>query len=471
MATNRAEQDPERTQGEAAPPPEPAPPLEPAPSPEPAGPPDRAASAPARRRSRGPDGRPVAEHTDRGKRVPPRRTPLFTDRTAVLPLALVWLLTRGLMVVLLLRDNLGIGGVSREVYALYQHWYEVLADRTFPPGDVTWQYPPGAGLVILAPGSASQLLSYFQAFVALALLADAAIAFALLRRGGGGAWLWVAGLPLLLHLPLARYDLFPTALAVFGLLALLAGRNRLGGALAGLGAMVKVWPLLILAGLPRGRPSRRGWTSALLAAGALLLVLLWGYSHVGDFAEQQGGRGLQIESLGGSALALAGLAGWWDGEVRYRFGAFELAGPYTETAAHAALALSAVALGWLLLWRWRSWAWSPATPADAALTAVLLFTVTSRVISPQYLVWLLALAAVCLTCRDSVMRRPALLMAPAAALTSLGYPILYEDVIALGPLGTVVVALRNLVLLAATAVACRRLWLQTVPGPPSLKGL
>ncbi|MCK8676749.1 glycosyltransferase 87 family protein [Streptomyces lichenis] len=462
MATNSAEQDPERT--------------DPGPADDEGAPPELQPGAAGTRvfrrtRRRDADDRPVAEHTDRGKRVPPRRAPLFSDHTSVLPLAVVWLLTRGLMIVLLLRDNLGIGGVSREVYALYQHWYQLLADRTFPPGDVTWQYPPGAGLVILAPGAAPQLLTYFQAFVALALLADAAIAFALVRRGGSGAWLWVGGLPLLLHLPLARYDLFPTALAVFGLLALLSGRTRLGGALAGLGAMVKLWPLLILAGLPRGRPSRRGWSSALLAAGALLAVLVWGYAHVGDFAEQQGGRGLQIESLGGSALALAGLAGWWHGEVRYRYGAFELAGPYTGSAAQLALALSAVALGWLLLWRWRSWAWSPATPADAALTAVLLFTVTSRVISPQYLVWLLALAAVCLTCRDSVMRRPALLMVPAAALTSLGYPIFYEDVIALGPLGTMAVALRNAVLLAAALLACRRLWLQTVPGPPSLKGL
>jgi hypothetical protein len=34
-----------------------------------------------------------------------------------------------------------------------------------------------------------------------------------------------------------------------------------------------------------------------------------------------------------------------------------------------------------------------------------------------------------------------------------------------------VVALRNALLVAAALLSCRRLWAETVPGPPSLKGL
>ncbi|MEU2430563.1 glycosyltransferase 87 family protein [Streptomyces sp. NPDC007861] len=381
-------------------------------------------------------------------------------------LAAVWAVTRLGMLVLLVRDDLGVGGVSREVYVLYAGWYEQLARGVFPYGDTTWQYPPGAAAVFLSPGLLPWL-SYFQAFVALALLADAAVALALARAGGrdagtAGAWLWTCGLPLLLHIPLARYDVQTTALAVLALLALLRPRPRprLGGALAGLGATVKVWPLLTLLGTPRGRPTRTAWTSAAAAAAALLAGLALGFPHTLDFLRQQGDRGVQIESLGGTALHLARLADL-PYHVEYRYGAFEFLGPQVPAVARLSLLLTAAAFGWLLLWRVRARRWTPATPCDAALCAVLLFTVTSRVISPQYLIWLLGLAAVCLTTRRTTQRPAALLLLPAAALSALGYPLLYEDVIASTPAGCTVLVLRNGLLLAAAWLSCRGLWRAT----------
>ncbi|WP_374109163.1 glycosyltransferase 87 family protein [Streptomyces sp. CC228A] len=174
----------------------------------------------------------------------------------------MWLLTRCGMLWLLAHDTLGIGGVGREVHVLYRYWYEQLARGVLPADETAWQYPPGAALVLLAPGAVPGL-TYFQAFVALTLAADAAVALALARARGGdcaaGAWYWTCALPLLLHLPLARYDVLVTALAVGGLLAVRAGPARLGGALVGLGALVKGWPLLALAGTPRGRVTRRSW--------------------------------------------------------------------------------------------------------------------------------------------------------------------------------------------------------------------
>ncbi|MEU7069720.1 glycosyltransferase 87 family protein [Streptomyces narbonensis] len=392
-------------------------------------------------------------------------------RGPTLALAAVWLLTRVGMLLLLLRDDLGIGGVAREV-ELYRHWYGQFASGTFPPGDVTWQYPPGAGLVIMAPGLLPSL-TYFQAFVVLALLADAAITFALARADSEhlthGAWYWVCGLPLLLHLPLARYDVHTTALAVLALLAVNArstGTHQLGGALAGIGAMVKVWPALTLIGTPRGRTTREAWTAAVTAAVALVATLALFFSGSFGFLRMQGNRGIQVESLGGTALALARAAGIWPGRVEFRYGSFEYVGPYASSLGHLALLLTVTVLGWLLLWRVRARRWTPATPLDAAFAAVLLFTVTSRVISPQYMVWLLGLAAVCLTSRRTVMRPAALLLLPAAALSSLAYPVLYAEVLEGAPSGLAVMVVRNALLLAAALLAARRLWTSTVTGPP-----
>ncbi|MER8044191.1 glycosyltransferase 87 family protein [Streptomyces sp. NPDC094032] len=424
---------------------------------------------------------PGAPGTARTESAPPAltRSPFesetFTSATFVtvglgprLALAALWVLTRAGMLYLLHRDNLGIGGVASEVHVLYRHWYGLFAQGTFPPDDATWQYPPGAGLVIMSPGILPWL-TYFQGFVLLTLLADATVAVALARADGArlthGAWYWVLGLPLLLHIPLARYDVQTTALAVLALLALTArspAAHRIGGALAGLGALVKVWPALTLIGTPRGRTTREAWTAAAVTAGVLLLTLTLLFSDALGFLRQQGNRGIQIESLGGTGLAVARAAGLWPGTVQFRYGAYEYVGPYVSTVGHVALLLTVAAFGWLVLWRMRARSWTGATPLDAAFAAVLLFTVTSRVISPQYMIWLLGLAAVCLTSRQTVMRPVALLLLPAAALSSLAYPVLYADVAAGTWTGLTVMVLRNGLLLAAAALAARRLWTGSV---------
>jgi hypothetical protein len=133
------------------------------------------------------------------------------------------------------------------------------------------------------------------------------------------------------------------------------------------------------------------------------------------------------------------------------------------------VALSVGAFGWLLLWRARARRWTEATPLDAALTALLLFVVTSRVISPQYLVWLLGLAAVCLTSRRTTQRPVAWLLLAACPFTFLEFPLLFADVMSFRPLGSVALVIRDLLLLAAALLSCRRLWRGAAarPGPVS----
>ncbi|WP_372345087.1 glycosyltransferase 87 family protein [Streptomyces sp. KL116D] len=393
-------------------------------------------------------------------RAPIHATWVRPGRLARAALPVTWLLTRAAALLLLARDGsapLGVGGVAREVHGLYAHWYGILAHGTFPADDPLWQYPPGAGPVLLAPGLLPWL-SYFQAFVALTLATDALVTYALARgdRDPRGAWLWVAGLPLLLHIPLARYDVQVTAFAVLALLAM-DRAPRAAGFLAACGALVKVWPALTLLGAPRGRTTRQAWGSALVSAAALLLVLALAFRSPFSFLREQGGRGVQIESLGGTALMLARRFGW-PGQVRYQYGAMEFTGPYVHVVATASLALTAAAFGLLLWWRVRCRAYSAATPFDAALCAVLMFTVTSRVISPQYLIWLLGLAAVCLTSTYTTQRTVALLVVAAAGVSALAYPVLYEDVMAGTWTGCAVMAVRNALLLGGVFVSFRSLW-------------
>jgi len=404
--------------------------------------------------------------------------PLTTRR--LLGLAAAWLATRALMLWLLVHDAAPpLGGipVAREVWRLYRGWAGVLAEGTFPVDDKLWQYPPGAGPVLVSP-TLLPGLDYLQAFVLLTLAADALILAALARAGTRqgrtllGAALWTLGLPLLLHVPLVRYDVQATALAVVSLLTLTRS-PRVGGAFAALGALVKVWPALALVGVPKGRETRRAWGSAVVTGTLALGVLAAAFSHPLAFLRQQGGRGVQIESFGGALLGLATHAGW-PGRAGYRYGALEFTGPYVDAVATASLVLTAVAFALLLHWRMTARHWTEATPYDAALTAVLLFTVTSRVLSPQYLVWLLGLAAVCLTSRRTSQRPVAALIVAAAAVTALVYPTLYDEVAASTATGCALITVRNGLLGAAAVLSLVRLrrvtsMSRSAPAPASLR--
>nr|BBJ53187.1 hypothetical protein SAVMC3_58160 [Streptomyces avermitilis] len=256
-----------------------------------------------------------------------------------------------------------------------------------------------------------------------------------------------------------------TAFAVISLLTL-SRSPRACGAFAAIGALVKVWPALALIGTPTGRTTRRAWTSAAVTGAALLTLLTALFRNPFDFLLQQGGRGVQIESLGGTALAFARRAGW-PGRARYQFGAMEFAGPHVRAVAAVSLGLTVAAFGLLLLWRLRARRWTPATPYDAALAAVLLFTVTSRVISPQYMVWLIGLAAVCLTSRHTTQRPVALLVLAASAASTVAYPAYYGEVINSTWTGCLLMLLRNGLLATAAGLSFVRLWRATTKDPES----
>ncbi|WP_327314486.1 glycosyltransferase family 87 protein [Streptomyces sp. NBC_01235] len=354
--------------------------------------------------------------------------------------------------------------VTTDVSVIYQGWYEVLRTGAFPAADVTWQYPPAAALAILSPGLLP-FLDYASAFFVLAFLADLAVLMLLLNTGlrpgrsPRGAWMWVAGLPLLGPTVYSRYDVMVTAVAVAALLAG-ARRPRLMGALTGFAALLKVWPVLLLAGAVR----RRAWAAAVVTVGALSGLFALAMPGAFAFLTFQRDRGTEVESTGALALHVARQFGW-QGEVLLNYGSLEFLGPYVGVVSDVALGLTAVAFGWLLLWRLAARRFAPRTLAEAAFTAVLLFTVTSRVISPQYLIWLIGLAAVCLCFRASRMTLPAALVLAASFVTVLEFPILFADVVESTPLGVTLMFLRNGLLVAATLTAAVRLWRSTVPKP------
>lgn len=377
----------------------------------------------------------------------------------------IWGLTRLVLLLFVFKVLVFPGpDVTSDVSVIYQGWYEILRTGTFPLDDVTWQYPPAASLAILSP-ALLPFLDYAQAFFVLAFLADLAV-FALLRYAGTrpgktprGTWVWVIGVPLLGPTVYARYDVMVTAVAVAALLAG-ARHPRVMGALAGFGALVKVWPVLLLVGAVK----RRAWAAAAVTAGSI--ALLFGLAMPGAFSflTFQRDRGTEVESLGSLVFHVARHFGW-DGQVLLNYGSVEFLGPHVDVVSAAALTLTGLAFAWLLLWRLSAKRFRAHTLADAAFVAVLMFTATSRVISPQYMVWLVGIGAVCLCFRGSRMTVPVCLVLAACGATVLEFPVWFSHVVAGDWLGVTLLFLRNGLLVVAALLAALELWWGTVSHP------
>ncbi|MFF8367940.1 glycosyltransferase 87 family protein [Streptomyces lydicus] len=377
-----------------------------------------------------------------------------------------WAVTRTVVMLCVLRVLVLPGpDVTTDVSVIYQGWFEVLKSGSYPLNDVTWQYPPAAALAVLSPGLLP-FLDYAPAFFALALAADAATLALFLRAGRrpgnrpAGAWAWIVGVALLGPTAYARYDLMVTAVAVAALFAAVR-RPRVAGALIAFGALLKVWPALLLTGAAlRGRRARALWCTAGGVAVGLTVACVAAAPGALTFLTSQRDRGTEIESLGGLVFHVARHFGW-RGEVLLNYGSVEFLGPGVPLVSTLAVVLSGAALGWLVLWRARAGELTGTTLCEAAFTATLLFTTTSRVISPQYLLWLVGLAAVCLTVRAGRQGLPAVLVLLATGVTLLEFPVRFADVVASAPPGIALLAVRNGLLVAASLLACRRLWAST----------
>jgi hypothetical protein len=90
----------------------------------------------------------------------------------------------------------------------------------------------------------------------------------------------------------------------------------------------------------------------------------------------------------------------------------------------------------------------------AALASVVAFAVLGRVLSPQFLIWVVPLAALAFAWRAYAL---AAASAAAIVLTQVEFPGHYFERVAREPFPSLLVALRDVVLLAVLALAVREL--------------
>ena len=349
----------------------------------------------------------------------------------------------------------------------YHRYGDAMVHGHVPYRDFAVEYPPGALSTFVLPALGRPSLSLynreFQILIALCGIGALAAMWWALRSLGAtlerttAALCFFALAPLVLgSVILYRYDLWPAALTVAGLAAVLARRERLGFAAIGLGVAAKAFPAVVLPPAFIYVWRTRGRREALLCLGAAVVVaalvvapfLALAPHGVWDSIERQTTRPLQIESLG-SALLLAAHHTWGLALTMVSSrGSQNLVGSAPKTAGAISTALLLVSLVGI----WVAAARGPATPerlvrwSAASLAAFIAF---DKVLSPQFLIWLLPLVPLVAGRRGLVASG---LLALALLLTQVWFPIRYFDLVHFDEFPSWVLLARDLVLVALVVV-------------------
>jgi hypothetical protein len=297
-------------------------------------------------------------------------------------------------------------------------------------------YPPAA----LVPWLLASYMSwsYATSFTILMGICGAGcialVAATLEKVGAGTVRIWGA-LLLFGVSPLAlgslfgtRYDLWPALLALAGLAALVYDRPALSGALLGLGFAAKLWPgaLLPLAIVHLWR--RRGASLAVtvsfvaVAAACFLPFAILEPNGLWAGISVQFDRPLQIESLGSAVLLAGQHLGLGHPHTIDAGGGQALAGTGAGLAADLSTALEVLAVAgiWLAYARRRAQSAEALLMAAAATVAALV--AFDKVLSPQYLIWLVPFVALASGWAGVAA---ASLLLPALCLTQTWFPASY----------------------------------------------
>ena len=350
----------------------------------------------------------------------------------------------------------------------YHRYGQAMVHGDVPYRDFKVEYPPGALPVFALPAVGDPEFSLFhrefQVLMGL-LAAGALLAMTLALRSLRATTARLAAAigffalaPLVLgSVVIYRYDLWPAALAVAGLALILARRERLGFATLGVGLAAKIFPGVILppalAYVWRTRGRREaliclGCSAAALAVFVVPFLILaphgvWASIH------RQASRPLQIESLGAGILLAAHQLGGLHLEVVTSHGSQNLGGSLAEalgTAESALLAVTLIAI-------WIAAALGPQRPERLvryAAAGVTAFAAFDKVLSPQFMIWLLPLVPLV---RGRRGLAASALLGLALLLTQLWFPIRYWDLARdLKPFPSALVLARDVVLLALLAV-------------------
>ena len=343
---------------------------------------------------------------------------------------------------------------------IYERYGEEMTRGEIPYRDFAVEYPPAALPVFVLPAVGNRDSDGYRRLFEGLMAALGVAGVLLVAAVAPSAWapVFVGVSPLLLgSVELSRFDLWPAALTVAALALVVCGRFRLGLGMLSVAAAAKLYPLVLvplaLVHVWRVRGRRESAICAAVFAavlGALVLPFVAvSPGGVWDALWRQAGRPLQIESLGAGVLLGAHHSLGVDLRMESSHGSQNLAGALPDVIAVGSTIVQAALLVAIWVWYGRGPAGRGRLLAASA-AAVCAFVAFGKVLSPQFLIWLVPLVPL-VRGRRGVLAT--MLVAAALVITQLWFPYRYWRLaLDFDAAASWLVLLRDLVLVALTLV-------------------
>jgi len=325
-----------------------------------------------------------------------------------------------------------------------ERFQEIADTAGVPYVDHEVEYPP-LTVVIAEVVLADDVVSSHQRLVALSFLVDLAVAGVLGRAFGSkaGVSYLVIGLPLVPS-GLLRLDLWAALAAVIAAAAAARWRRHpprhafiekrragidltLFATMVVVGAMIKLWPGLLIAAVIGVRKTREAMAAVIVGgvAGAAWLAIS-GTAALGQITSLRGATGWHIESIPGSLIALFG-----SDTPRLEADAFRI-GELDNTIVLLGRLLVFVLIAGATVLAHRSNRQASERLALVMLVTVAALIITAPLLSPQFLLWLTPWVAIMHRDRTLTALTFTAVALTAAVLAAFGPPDLDHPIAASG---------------------------------------
>jgi hypothetical protein len=351
--------------------------------------------------------------------------------------------------------------------------------------DFFLEYPPLFVPLLAAAGSADNFQAWvikFAVMMVLFMIATGVItAVSAIDEDGKWRPYIVAGLFSICTVALGpisanRYDAVVALLFALAVFFMMRDGWEWAAVVLGIGFALKVTPAMLLPLILLLAPTRRAIRSALAFTVAAVTPFLWALSAGGQSARVLGetlsyhlDRPLEIESVLATPFWVAKLLGMTKLVVGTSAGSqvFQTAAANFVAKGSAVVLLAALGATFWLVWRRREAILASRKLLTlATLTTMLAALIGSKVLSPQYFVWLIPVVALIAMDRKLIGG----LLFAALICTHIIFPANYLPLIQDQPTGVIVVLIvRNLLVVTAFALSLWALWRVPVDARPGTK--
>jgi uncharacterized membrane protein len=334
--------------------------------------------------------------------------------------------------------------------------------------DFNFEYPPLALLFFVLPRLATSSLHMYTLLykteVLLAVLIGLLLIYLIAKRLGKSPWqmMLVYTLCILAVGPIIaeQFDIFPAVITLGSIFALMNGKNKIAWALLALGILIKIYPIFLapvyLAIALRNHHYRAAATEILTALiiGIIVAIpfVILGSDSIKNLAEYHLQRGIQLESTYSSFLLIGDMLGLGVVKTIFDFGSWNLTGGLSGTLMQLSgyLLMVLLLITYWFIYRRIKTGKSQSTRIGAyALLVLCIVLISGKVLSPQYLIWLIPLIPLVLHHGKLIILAFFILI---SIVTYYLFPQAYLDLIDLKTIPIIFLFIRNLLLIALAIV-------------------